>query len=320
MRGLHRRHRILRGGRAPGRRHLRHRPGRGAREAAEELRHPGGPGLRRRRGRPVGRRPLLRVGAQARDRRGRGRPAPGFRPGRSGPVRPGRPAPRSRGPSRSSSSGSSGSSTPPTSRPPEGRARARRPRPGGGGRAPRRPGPRPVRDAGGRAVPAGARRAARPAGADPPGGPPHAAGRVRARAGPARPAPATGIPAATTGPTTRVPSPEWDEWEDGAPPGGPRRAATTPEFRPGLEALRLAIHRPEEVGDRLEDVLFSDPVQRAAFVALVESDDLGEAIDAGPRTGAGPAGPAHRRGAPVRARRGGGPAGPGHRPPGAAGR
>ena len=33
------------------------------------------------------------------------------------------------------------------------------------------------------------------------------------------------------------------------------------------------------MGDRLEDVLFSDPVQRAAFVALVDSDDLGEAID-----------------------------------------
>ena len=62
------------------------------------------------------------------------------------------------------------------------------------------------------------------------------------------------------------------------PPG----RSTTAEFRPGLEALRLAIHRPEEVGDRLEDVLFSDPVQRAAFVALVEADDLGEAIDAGP--------------------------------------
>ena len=33
------------------------------------------------------------------------------------------------------------------------------------------------------------------------------------------------------------------------------------------------------MGDRLEDVLFSDPVQRAAFLALVDSDDLGEAID-----------------------------------------
>jgi hypothetical protein len=36
------------------------------------------------------------------------------------------------------------------------------------------------------------------------------------------------------------------------------------------------------MGDRLEAALFSDPVQRAAFVALVESDDLGEAIDRAP--------------------------------------
>ncbi len=73
--------------------------------------------------------------------------------------------------------------------------------------------------------------------------------------------------------------PEWDEWDDGPGPVGPARKSATMEFRPGLEALRLAIHRPEEVGDRLEPVLFSDPIQRAAFCALVESDDLGEAID-----------------------------------------
>ena len=47
-----------------------------------------GAGLRRRRRRPVGGRSLLRVGAQAGDRRGRGRPAAGIRPGRPGPVRP----------------------------------------------------------------------------------------------------------------------------------------------------------------------------------------------------------------------------------------
>ena len=78
------------------------------------------------------------------------------------------------------------------------------------------------------------------------------------------------------------PEPGWDEWDDG--PGGPPvgRGTTSPEFRPGLEALRLAIHRPEDVGDRLEAVLFSDPVQRAAFLALVDADDLGEAIDGAP--------------------------------------
>ncbi|MGD0880278.1 MAG: DNA primase [Acidimicrobiales bacterium] len=75
------------------------------------------------------------------------------------------------------------------------------------------------------------------------------------------------------------PEPEWDGWDDGPVPGGRGRPSTTPEFRPGLEALRLAIHRPEAVVDRLEAPLFGDPVQRAAFLALVESDDLAEAID-----------------------------------------
>ena len=82
------------------------------------------------------------------------------------------------------------------------------------------------------------------------------------------------------------PGPGWDEdddgWDEGPPPSGGARSTTTSEFRPGLEALRLAIHRPEDVGDRLEAVLFSDPVQRAAFTALVETDDLGQAIDTAP--------------------------------------
>jgi len=77
---------------------------------------------------------------------------------------------------------------------------------------------------------------------------------------------------------------EWDErdeWDAGGRAAG-GRPSSSPEFRPGLEALRLAIHRPEDVGDRLEPVLFSDPVQRAAFTALMDADDLGEAIDAAP--------------------------------------
>ena len=67
--------------RAARRGHLRDGPGRGAREAAPGLRLPGGAGLRRRRGRPVGRRTLLRVGAPARHRRRRGRLAGRLRPG-----------------------------------------------------------------------------------------------------------------------------------------------------------------------------------------------------------------------------------------------
>jgi DNA primase len=47
---------------------------------------------------------------------------------------------------------------------------------------------------------------------------------------------------------------------------------------PGLEALKLAVHRPEEVADALHPVLFIDPLQRAAFTALIEHDDLQGAI------------------------------------------
>ena len=44
------------------------------------------------------------------------------------------------------------------------------------------------------------------------------------------------------------------------------------EFRPGLEALRLAIHRPADVGDRLEAALFRDDLQREAFLVLADAD------------------------------------------------
>ena len=40
----------------------------------------------------------------------------------------------------------------------------------------------------------------------------------------------------------------------------------------------MAVHRPEEVADRLHAVLFSDPLQRDAFNALVHHDDLHDAI------------------------------------------
>src|ERR1039458_8679505 len=41
-----------------------------------------------------------------------------------------------------------------------------------------------------------------------------------------------------------------------------------PSSRPGMEALRLAVHRPEAIADRIEDVLFGDELQRRAFLAL----------------------------------------------------
>jgi hypothetical protein len=51
---------------------------------------------------------------------------------------------------------------------------------------------------------------------------------------------------------------------------------------PGLEALKLAVHRPEDVADRLQPVLFGDTQQRQAFVALLEHDDLHDAIETAP--------------------------------------
>jgi hypothetical protein len=45
-----------------------------------------------------------------------------------------------------------------------------------------------------------------------------------------------------------------------------------------LEALRLAIHRPEEVAAQLEEALFDDPVHRAAFHALLSTTTLQQAI------------------------------------------
>jgi DNA primase len=48
---------------------------------------------------------------------------------------------------------------------------------------------------------------------------------------------------------------------------------------PGLEALKLAVHRPEDVADRVHPVLFADPVQRYAFVALLEHDSVQDAVE-----------------------------------------
>jgi DNA primase len=49
--------------------------------------------------------------------------------------------------------------------------------------------------------------------------------------------------------------------------------------RPGLNALRIAIHRPESIEDRLERILFSDELQARAFDALAQSGSVAEAID-----------------------------------------
>jgi DNA primase len=62
---------------------------------------------------------------------------------------------------------------------------------------------------------------------------------------------------------------------DGHDPVPARVAVSGPE----LEALRLAVHRPEEVADRLERVLFAHPLARSAFDSLSGAATLHEAIE-----------------------------------------
>jgi DNA primase len=82
--------------------------------------------------------------------------------------------------------------------------------------------------------------------------------------------------------------------DDGDPgpaePDGPRPAhpvARATAQSPEVEVLRLAVHRPEAVATVLEDLLFDDDVNRAAFQALAEADTLHDAIEqAGPEASA----------------------------------
>ncbi len=61
--------------------------------------------------------------------------------------------------------------------------------------------------------------------------------------------------------------------------GATSAASTALRPGPGLEALKLAVHRPDDVADRVHAVLFVDPVQRQAFVALLENDSVPEAVE-----------------------------------------
>ncbi len=69
----------------------------------------------------------------------------------------------------------------------------------------------------------------------------------------------------------------YDEAGDAAPGGTTVPAALRPG--PGLEALKLAVHRPDDVADRVHAALFGDPLQRQAFVALLEHDSAHEAVE-----------------------------------------
>jgi DNA primase len=83
-----------------------------------------------------------------------------------------------------------------------------------------------------------------------------------------------------------APSEAADDGTDGRTPGpgGGRPAASrpTPASRPGMEALRLAVHHPASVVDRLDEVLFVDDLQRRAFAALTAADSLHQAVEESP--------------------------------------
>jgi hypothetical protein len=68
-----------------------------------------------------------------------------------------------------------------------------------------------------------------------------------------------------------------------APANGEGERARRPERHdtrgPEVEALKLAVHRPGDVADRLDDVLFDDELHLAAYRALAESHTLIEAIE-----------------------------------------
>ena len=83
----------------------------------------------------------------------------------------------------------------------------------------------------------------------------------------------------SNGPTMDVEDP--GAGPSGGPAGRPR-PVDAGAGRPGLEALRLAVHRPEAVEGRLEEMLFDDPVQRRAFSALLAAESLHEAVESAP--------------------------------------
>ena len=62
---------------------------------------------------------------------------------------------------------------------------------------------------------------------------------------------------------------------------GERRPLIQPTTasRAEIEALRVAVHRPEEVADRLHQVLFAPGVGRRAYHALANAETLHDAID-----------------------------------------
>jgi hypothetical protein len=56
-------------------------------------------------------------------------------------------------------------------------------------------------------------------------------------------------------------------------------SSATEGFRPGIDALRLAVHDPDAIGDRLERFLFAEDLQARAFDALATADNVNKAVE-----------------------------------------
>jgi DNA primase len=113
--------------------------------------------------------------------------------------------------------------------------------------------------------------------------PPPAPHTRRTRSGHDSSTRAPGGTAAEPGDPGEMREPEDEDWEDARSPS----RSVAQKGGPGLEALKLAVHRPRDVADRLQSVLFVDALQREAFTALMEHDDLYDAIAAAPPEVAG---------------------------------
>jgi DNA primase len=67
--------------------------------------------------------------------------------------------------------------------------------------------------------------------------------------------------------------------QQGSAPAAPA-ARPEPHGGPETEAIKLAVHQPEDMAGRLHDVLFADELHLAAYRALASSATLHEAIEA----------------------------------------
>ncbi len=80
---------------------------------------------------------------------------------------------------------------------------------------------------------------------------------------------------------TRRPTDNDDDHGSARPP---RRSGSQSrgESRPGLEALRLIVHRRDEVSSRFDPILFADPLHKSACLVLMNSDSLAQAASDSP--------------------------------------